>query len=88
MLGIITEVTFQCEPAFNLEETMEKRSLEGCFEDLQEIARSAEHVKLWMEMYSSSCDIYRFERTEKDVGINTMFGRSLKVSETAGFIDL
>ncbi len=80
LLGIITEVTLECEPAFNLEETLEKRSLDECLEKLEQISHSAEHVKLWLEVYSKSCDIYRFERTEKDVQMNPLIWRNLKVS--------
>ena len=80
LLGVITEVTLQCEPSFNLEETFEKKSLTNCLANLDRIAHSAEHVKLWLEVYSKSCDIYRFERTEKDVRMNPLIWRNLKVS--------
>ena len=80
LLGIITEVTLECEPAFNLEEIFEKQSLDKCLANLEEISQSAEHVKLWLEVYSKSCDIYRFERTEKDVQMNPLIWRNLKVS--------
>lgn len=80
MLGIITEITFQCEPSFHLEETMKKLSMEDCLKDLGEIAHSAEHVKLWLEVYSGSCDVYNFQRTEKEVAMDTVMWRNLKVT--------
>ena len=82
LLGVITEVTLQCEPSFTLEETFEKRTLEDCLASLEQIADSAEHVKLWLEVYSRSCDIYRFERTEKEELMNPLIWRNLKVSST------
>lgn len=67
LLGVIIEVTFQSEAAFNLEETTEKFTLDACLLDLHQIAESAEHVKLWVEPYSNFCAVYKFNRTEKDV---------------------
>ena len=58
---------------------MEKMSLDACLGDLNEIAYSAEHVKLWVELYSGSCDVYRFERTEKEPRMNSLIWRNLKV---------
>jgi len=83
LLGVITEVTLQCEPAFRLQETMEKRSLNGCLEDLDGVSHSAEHVKLWLEFYSGTCDIYRFNRTEKEPQMNSVVWRNLKVFSCA-----
>ena len=80
LLGVITEITLQCEPAFNLHEAMEKRILDECLTNMEAIAYSAEHVKLWVEVFSKSCDIYRFERTEKKGEMNSMMLRNLKVS--------
>ena len=79
LLGVITEVTLQCVPSYRLEERLEKRSLESCLEDLAGIAHSAEHVKLWLEMYSKSCDVYSFNRTQKPVKMNSLLWRNLKV---------
>ena len=80
LLGVITEVTLQCEPAFNLQETMEKGTLDECLTTMDAVADSAEHVKLWVEVFSKSCDIYRYERTEKKGQMNSMILRNLKVS--------
>ena len=45
---------------------MEKRSLENCLQNLHGIMRQNEYVKLWLGIYSESCDIYRFERTAEE----------------------
>ncbi len=67
LLGVITEVTFQFEPSFKLEEIMEKRTLNSCIADLDIIAHSAESVKLWMNAYAGTCDVYRYDRTDEDI---------------------
>ena len=59
---------------------MKKHSIEDCLKDLGEIAHSAEHVKLWLEMYSGSCDIHHFRRTKKAAAMSTVImWRNLKV---------
>lgn len=67
LLGIITKVTLQCEPAFNLEETLEALSLDQCVEDLDLLAHSAQHVKLWTELFSGTCAVIRMNRTTKEI---------------------
>ena len=67
LLGVLTEVTVQVDEAFRLEEMKETSTLPSCLQQLDQIAESAEHVKLWSELYSELCDIYRYNRTEKDV---------------------
>lgn len=66
MLGIITEVTLQCVEAFHLEETLAVRPLHDCLENLEEIARSAEHVKLWVELFSGTCATFLSNRTTEE----------------------
>ena len=80
-MGVITEVTLQCEPSFNLEETLEKKSLDECLvqENLVRISQSAEHIKLWLEVYSQSCDVYQFRRTKKEAKMNSLIWRNVKV---------
>ena len=65
MIGIITEITFQCVPAFNLEETSEPTPLTDCIRNLDDIIQSAPFVKLWIEIYSDSCVVFRYHKTEK-----------------------
>lgn len=66
-MGIITKVTLQCEPAFNLEETLEHLSLDQCIKELDQLASSAQHVKLWVEHFSRSCAVIRMNRTTSRV---------------------
>ena len=65
LLGIITEVTFQCVSAFDLEETSEPTDLADCIRDLDTIINSAPFIKLWVEIYSSKCVVFRYNKTEK-----------------------
>ena len=66
LLGVITEVTFQCEPEFNLEETITIRPFDECIDKLGELAHSAEHVKVWFELCSRSCAYYWANRTKDE----------------------
>ena len=63
MLGVVTEVTLQCEDAFFLEETTINHPLNFCIEHFNELARSAQHVKFWMELNSEVCSVYSGNRT-------------------------
>ena len=64
-LGIITEITFQCISAFDLEETSDPTDLADCIRDLDGIIDSAPFVKLWVEIYSRKCVVFRYNKTEK-----------------------
>ena len=63
LLGVITEVTVMCEDSFNLEETRITHTLTHCLHNMADIAASAEHVKLWIEISSGRCDMYTANRT-------------------------
>ena len=65
MMGIITEVTLQCEDKFNLEETLTAMPLQNCLDNLIEFANSAQHVKLWIETTSGSCGVFFTNRTDE-----------------------
>ena len=80
MLGVITEVTFQCEEAFHLEETLVPWPLHHCIENLEEIIRSSEYTKLWIELFSDKCATLLVNRTRESVRTPwTMFAWDLKV---------
>ena len=66
LLGVITEVTFQCVDAFNLEETLIINSLDDCLERMSEIAHSADHTKLLVHPYSDSCLTILPNRTSEE----------------------
>ena len=67
---MITEVTLQCESAFNVEEITEKSTLGNCLANLDHLKKNSEHVKIWVEPYSDFCDIYTFNRTDKEVQLS------------------
>ena len=80
MLGVVTEVTFQCEEAFHLEETLVPHPLHHCIENLEEIIRSSEYTKLWIELFSGKCATLLVNRTRERVRTPwTMFAWDLKV---------
>ena len=45
--GLILEITLEVEPAFRLKEVQENHSFDEVVQNLDTIARSAEHVRLW-----------------------------------------
>ncbi len=67
LLGVITEVTLQCEESFKLEEKTEKLTLSSCLDQLDHIAASAEYAAVWSEFYSQRCSIHRYSRTTSAV---------------------
>ena len=84
MLGVVTEVTFQCEEAFHLEETLVPQPLHHCIENLEEIIRSSEYTKLWIELFSDKCATLLVNRTRERVRTPwAMFAWDLKVEGAA-----
>lgn len=65
LLGVVTEVTFQCEPSFNLEETRSILPLDECLGNMQSLVTSADHVKMWIEVFSEKCVLHRTNRTKE-----------------------
>ncbi len=63
LLGVISEVTFQCEPAFNLREILYNIPLADCLAAMTETAQRSEHVKWWVEMHSGLCGTFETNRT-------------------------
>jgi L-gulonolactone oxidase len=63
LLGIITEVTLQCEDSFSLHEIRTSNPLDYCLDNLMDIVNSADHVKFWIELSSKTCGLYRASRT-------------------------
>jgi L-gulono-1,4-lactone dehydrogenase len=62
-LGVITEVTMKVGPAFRLEESLERMPVERVARELQEIAESAEYVKVWWLPTTSDALVFRYRRT-------------------------
>ena len=53
-------------PAFNLEETCVVSSLSDCLDNMDNLINSADHVKLWIEIYSDMCTVIASNRTEEE----------------------
>jgi L-gulonolactone oxidase len=71
LLGIITEVTLQCEDSFSLHEIRTSNPLDYCLNYMMDIVNSAEHVKFWIELNSKTCGVYKANRTTESCHIPT-----------------
>jgi len=78
-LGVVTAVTIQAEPAFNLEESTNTEPLSNLVDDpvagqewLDDVVHSAEHVKIWWLPHSDALRIYRANRTQHPVSPPTL----------------
>lgn len=65
LLGIVTEVTFQCERLFNLEETRSFVPLHTCLDNMDLLVHSAYQVKMWVEVHSETCGLFQSNRTSE-----------------------
>ena len=70
LLGIITEVTLKYESIFNLEESRVSYNLTYCIENMNELSKSAEYVKLWVELNSESCYVYSASKMNSPIKNN------------------
>ena len=75
-LGIITQVTLRVDRAFSLCETSEVIEFDEAVERLDELARSAEYVKLWWLPHTRGVIVFRCDRT-RELGQVSRFGRWL-----------
>jgi FAD/FMN-containing dehydrogenase len=64
-LGILTEITIRVVPAFRLCETSETIDFSTAVANVQDIARSAEFVKLWWLPHTEGVIVFRYERTDR-----------------------
>ncbi|KAJ1802747.1 D-arabinono-1,4-lactone oxidase [Coemansia sp. RSA 2598] len=62
-LGIVTQVTVQCEPAFNLHAIQTPENLDGILDNLREVVYSAEHVRFWWFPHTDDAVVWRANRT-------------------------
>ncbi len=60
---MISTVTLQCEPAFNLEEHAEPLDFERALDRLPKLLDENEHVKLWWLPHTERMEVYRANRT-------------------------
>ena len=55
LLGVITQITFQAENAFNLKQVTTVMTLQECIDQFHDITESHEYTRLWIDLISSSC---------------------------------
>ena len=65
LLGVITQVTLQCEPVFNLHETRYTLPLDSCLNNITNIIHSGEHVKFWIDIFTQMCAVFVSSRTNE-----------------------
>lgn len=63
-LGVLTEVALRIMPAFRLAETVEPIPVREMPAQLEQIARTAEYVKVWWMPHTRHAHIFRYERTD------------------------
>ncbi|KAJ2253673.1 D-arabinono-1,4-lactone oxidase [Coemansia sp. RSA 455] len=66
-LGIITQVTIQCEPAFKLHAVQTPDTLDHVLDTLDEVVFSAEHVRFWWFPYTDNVAVWRANRTTQPI---------------------
>ncbi|OMJ18659.1 L-gulonolactone oxidase [Smittium culicis] len=66
-LGVITELTIQCEPSFNLHATQVPEKLDTILTNLPEILNSAEHVRFWWFPHTDDAVLWKANRTKKQI---------------------
>ena len=64
LLGVVTEITFQAESAFNLKEVTMVSTLQQCINQFHDLTKSHEYTKFWIDLISSSCLVFTADRTD------------------------
>lgn len=65
MLGIITEVTIQCVPAFRLHERSWSLPFEKALKVMPTLVKNHTHVKFWWLPHTGMIQVYVFEPTDR-----------------------
>lgn len=63
-LGVITQVTLQCERAFCLHERSEPMRFDAAMSTMQDVVSAHEHVKLWWLPHTNTVHVFRQDRTD------------------------
>lgn len=63
-LGVVTEITFRCVDAFDLEERLELMPFDRLLADLGRMVADNDYLKLWWLPYNDHVQVYRFNRTD------------------------
>ncbi|MGD8984519.1 MAG: D-arabinono-1,4-lactone oxidase [Desulfobacteraceae bacterium] len=64
-LGVVTEITFRCIDAFDLEERREIISFDRVLADLDRYLAENDYVKLWWLPYTDVIQVYLYNRTRE-----------------------
>lgn len=67
MLGIITEVTLQCVPAFRLKETAWTLTFDEATQTMCELVEAHEFIKFWWLPHIDRVQAYAFAKTEEPI---------------------
>ncbi len=66
-LGVISEITLNIVPAFNLHDQTEVMNFSEALERLDELINETDHFKLWWFPHTEQVVVYRFTRTNEAV---------------------
>jgi L-gulonolactone oxidase len=67
-LGVVTEITFRCVEAFDLEERLEMVDFDAAMADLGNYVDGNEYCKLWWLPYTDKIQVYTYNRTDRPRG--------------------
>ncbi len=67
-LGVVTEITFRCVEAFDLEESLELVDFDTALADLDTYLNTNDYCKLWWLPYTDKIQVYKFNKTNKPKG--------------------
>jgi L-gulonolactone oxidase len=68
-LGVVTEITFKCIDAFNLEERREIVPFDRALSDLNRYQAENDYVKLWWLPYTDVIQVYLLNRTNGQITV-------------------
>lgn len=63
-LGVVTELTFRCVPAFDLEERLEVLPFDDALSKLDDYVDANDYCKLWWLPFNDAVQVYRFNKTD------------------------
>jgi L-gulono-1,4-lactone dehydrogenase len=67
-LGVVTEITFRCVEAFDLEERLELVEFDRALADLDRYLAENDYCKFWWLAYTDKIQVYTFNRTNRARG--------------------
>jgi FAD/FMN-containing dehydrogenase len=67
-LGVVTEITFRCREAFDLEERLELVDFDTALANLEGYLNDSDYCKLWWLAYTDKLQVYTFNRMDRPRG--------------------